>query len=150
MTRSTINSRTEQVKALLRDLQQDVKHYQKLSLLLQQQRMAILTCHVTHTETLDSQLMEIYPQLQTSARRRVEILQQLHLPPNSSGIRSLFSRLPLTIKAQAETCWNTLKQLALTCQHLNERNGLLLHSQHEWLTPLLALEGERSYLYHGG
>lgn len=129
-------SQLEQVKGLLKDLQQDVAFYQQLAQLLQQQREAMLACHAERSEQAGANLSAIYPRLQASARRRAQTLQALRLATNGEGLKALFSRLPAALKVQAESWWQTLEEQAVACQQLNERNGLLLNHQREMLGAL--------------
>jgi len=132
-----MNSPTDRVKALLHDLHQDVQHYQRLVILLGQQREAMLACHAVRSNEIGQALMSVYPRLQASARRRSDTLAGFRLSQDGRGLLALFSRLPAAIRQRATAGWHQLEQQALLCQQINQRNGLLLNSQQEMLGTLL-------------
>ncbi|MTD26962.1 flagellar protein FlgN [Erwinia sorbitola] len=141
-----MSSPTERVKALLRDLQQDAQHYERLAQLLEQQRDAMLACHAGRTTEIGGELMLLYPLLQASARRRAETLNGFTLSPDGEGLLALLSRLPAALCQRATAWWNQLEQQAHLCQRLNQRNGQLLNSQQEMLGKLLH-QDPQAFLY---
>lgn len=128
---------TERVKGLLHDLHEDTQHYQRLQILLEQQREAMLACNAASSEEIGQQLMAIYPLLQASARRRATVLSDFTLSPDGHGLLALLSRLPVALCQRATAWWNQLEQQAQLCQQLNLRNGLLLNRQQEMFGSLL-------------
>ncbi|MEJ4043019.1 flagellar export chaperone FlgN [Erwinia sp. SLM-02] len=141
-----MSNATERVKALLHDLQQDTQNYQRLRVLLEQQRQALLTCSAARSEEIGDTLMAIYPLLQASSRRRATTLAGFALPADGQGLQALFSRLPAALRQRAGEWWQQLEQQARLCQQLNQRNGLLLSSQQEMLGALLH-DDPQDYLY---
>lgn len=132
-----MSSPTERVKILLRDLQQDAGHYQQLTLLLKQQREALLACQTERSRDIGHELMSVYSLLHASARRRAETLTGFTLMPDGSGMQALFSRLPVALCQRATAGWRQLEHQARLCQQLNQRNGLLLNGQQEILASVL-------------
>ncbi|QTO54753.1 flagellar protein FlgN [Duffyella gerundensis] len=132
-----MNRTTERVKALLQDIRQDTQHYDALADLLQQQRDAMIACDVTRTGEINQQLLSIYQQLHGSAQRRSETLQALKLSSDSQGIMRLLPHLPEQVAQLASNWWHTLEARAITCQQLNERNGVLLTMQQETSNKIL-------------
>ncbi|NWA61735.1 flagellar protein FlgN [Pantoea sp. B9002] len=141
-----MNSTAERVKTLLRDIKQDTQHYDALTALLQQQREAMIACDAINLQSVNEQLLAIYQQLHGSAQRRSETLQALKLASDSRGISQLMPYLPAALAQQAESWWRTLELSALSCQQMNERNGLLLSMQQETLGSLTG-QGEQNFLY---
>lgn len=131
-----MTSTAERVKTLLRDIKQDTQHYDALAGLLQHQREAMVACDASQLQTVNAQLLQIYQQLHDSAQRRSETLQALKLASDSRGVNQLLPYLPVSLAQQAESWWRTLELSALTCQQMNERNGLLLAMQQETLSSL--------------
>lgn len=141
-----MNSTAERVKTLLRDIKQDTQHYDALTALLQQQREAMIACDAINLQSVNEQLLAIYQQLHGSAQRRSETLQALKLASDSRGISQLMPYLPAALAQQAESWWRTLELSALSCQQMNERNGLLLSMQQETLSSLTG-QGQQNFLY---
>ncbi|WP_455844551.1 flagellar export chaperone FlgN [Pantoea agglomerans] len=141
-----MNSTAERVKTLLRDIKQDTQHYDALTALLQQQREAMIACDAINLHSVNEQLLAIYQQLHGSAQRRSETLQALKLASDSRGISQLMPYLPAALAQQAESWWRTLELSALSCQQMNERNGLLLSMQQETLSSLTG-QGPQNFLY---
>ncbi|MBY4953639.1 MULTISPECIES: flagellar protein FlgN [unclassified Pantoea] len=141
-----MNSTAERVKTLLRDIKQDTQHYDALTALLQQQREAMIACDAMNLQSVNEQLLAIYQQLHGSAQRRSETLQALKLASDSRGISQLMPYLPAALAQQAESWWRTLELSALSCQQMNERNGLLLSMQQETLGSLTG-QGQQNFLY---
>lgn len=141
-----MNSTAERVKTLLRDIKQDTQHYDALTALLQQQREAMIACDAINLQSVNEQLLAIYQQLHGSAQRRSETLQALKLASDSRGISQLMPYLPAALAQQAESWWRTLELSALSCQQMNERNGLLLSMQQETLGSLTG-QGQQNFLY---
>lgn len=141
-----MNSTAERVKTLLRDIKQDTQHYDALTALLQQQREAMIACDAINLQSVNEQLLAIYQQLHGSAQRRSETLQALKLASDSRGISQLMPYLPAALAQQAESWWRTLELSALSCQQMNERNGLLLSMQQETLGSLSG-QGQQNFLY---
>ncbi|NIE52864.1 flagellar protein FlgN [Pantoea sp. Ap-870] len=131
-----MTSTAERVKSLLRDIKQDTQHYDALTHLLKQQREAMIACDAGHLQSVNDQLLHIYQQLHDSAQRRSETLQALKLSSDSRGVNQLLPYLPATLAQQAESWWRTLELSALTCQQMNDRNGVLLAMQQETLNTL--------------
>ncbi|MRS19727.1 flagellar protein FlgN [Enterobacteriaceae bacterium RIT692] len=136
----------EQVKNLLSDIKQDTHHYDALTTLLQQQRAAMIAYDVVSLQSVNEQLLAIYQQLHGSAQRRCKTLQALKLPSDSRGVNQLLPYLPSALAQQAESWWRTLESSALTCQQMNDRNGLLLTMQQDTLSSLTDLPAQ-NFLY---
>jgi flagella synthesis protein FlgN len=137
---------TEQVKNLLNDIKQDTQHYDALTTLLQQQREAMIAYDVVNLQSVNEQLLSVYQQLHGSAQRRCKILQSLKLPSDSRGVNQLLPYLPTAVAQQAESWWRTLESSALTCQKMNDRNGLLLTMQQDSLSSLTDMPPQ-NFLY---
>lgn len=143
-----MTSTADRVKTLLRDIRQDTQHYDALTRLLKQQRDAMVACDASQLQSVNAELLQIYQQLHDSAQRRSEILQALKLASDSRGISQLLPYLPVQLAQQAENWWRTLELSALTCQQMNERNGLLLAMQQETLNTLTG-QPAPDFLYQG-
>lgn len=141
-----MNNTADLVKSLLSDIKQDTHHYDALTTLLQQQREAMVAYDVVSLQSVNEQLLDIYQKLHGSAQRRCKTLQALKLPSDSRGVNQLLPYLPTALAQQAESWWRTLESSALTCQQMNDRNGLLLTMQQDTFSSLADLPPQ-GYLY---
>ncbi|OON38750.1 hypothetical protein BTJ39_16810 [Izhakiella australiensis] len=139
--------KTEHIKALLREVQQDNQHYQQLIALLEQQHSAMISCNSPQLTDLNQQLLACYQQLRESAQRRVNSLKILGLPANSEGMRQLLSTLPSGLSERAAGWWQRLEQQTERCQQINSRNGRLLHAQQETFAALINSSSAGDFLY---
>ncbi|SFN35359.1 FlgN protein [Izhakiella capsodis] len=142
-----MGAKTEQIKALLGDIRLDDQRYQQLAELLELQHSAMISCDSLQMAELNQQLLASYQQLQGSAQRRVTILKTLGLPERDEGMRQLLNALPQGLSAQAMEWWQKLEQQTQRCQHLNSRNGRLLHAQQEIFAGLINNNSATNFLY---
>jgi flagellar biosynthesis protein FlgN len=136
------------VKTLLQDMVEDRKLYVSLNGMLEHQREHIISRHVPEMDALNAQVMDIYQQLSSHGQRRYQLLSQLGIPADASGMQTLLSRLPDAHKTSVTTLWNDLQQQAQKCQSANEYNGTLINMQQDILANLVCVSEPESWLYN--
>ncbi|MDT1011792.1 flagellar export chaperone FlgN [Plesiomonas shigelloides] len=137
--------RKSRVKALLQTLAHDVRDYQQLQPLLQQQYTLMQQRDSRGLTDSNHQLQPLLHTLQQRATKRCQHLQALGLPADDHGMQALFRALPEQLSASAQQQWQQLHQLIQACQQQNSRNGKLLAQQKQLVTQLLKPDAGLTY-----
>lgn len=119
------------LRELMLDIQSDRQDYTVLQSLLSEQFDAVLT---QNAETLNRVATAIHPildRLQQRKQRRQQLLRELMPDAGRRSLADYFSSLPEPAASRFAAPWQALCQQATECKQLNERNGILLQSQHE-------------------
>lgn len=127
------NNRSQLVQLFVRTITHDVKSYQQLLPLLQQQKSLYLQFDSQALNHNIEQQTPLLNQLHRSANERSHCLQQLGLSANDHSVQRLLNALPITLNHKLRTQWQTLKSLIQQCQQLNHSNGQLSASFQELL-----------------
>lgn len=132
---------------LVQGMAQDRQSYQQLRQLLDDQRTLLLARDAVKLIGLNEALMEHYQILSASASQRQQLLRALKVNPDKPGLMGLFARLPEDQRVKVSALWASLENLASECQHLNERNGIVLHMQQEIMGHLVNADRPDAFLY---
>ena len=111
------------IQKFVRSIAEDVKLYQQLSGLIQQQKALYLKFDGEALNENIQKQMPILNQLGRSASERTQLMRKLGLPCNESGVNRIFNALPAKIGTQARTQWTLLGSLVKQCQQDNQSNG---------------------------
>lgn len=111
------------IQKFVRSIAEDVKLYQQLSGLIQQQKALYLKFDGEALNENIQKQMPILNQLGRSASERSQLMRKLGLPCNESGVNRIFNALPAKIGTQARTQWTLLGSLVKQCQQDNQSNG---------------------------
>ncbi|MBY6016997.1 flagellar protein FlgN [Ferrimonas balearica] len=132
-----MTSKRERLQLLVREIRLDIEDYQQLRALLRYQRSLLerrdqqaLSQHNERVETLCAKLRQ-------RAERRTEILTQLGVRADATGMQRLFHALGPQSRHTVTSLWNHLQQLVRDCQAENEVNGKLLAGQKSLLDRVL-------------
>ncbi|UUM32283.1 flagellar protein FlgN [Vibrio japonicus] len=126
-------SRSQLIQTFVRTIARDIKLYQQLLPLLQNQKSLYLQFDGQALSDNIQQQMPILNQLSDSAKERHSCLQQLGLSTNEHSVNKLMSVLPKHLTPQLRQQWSTLKNLIKQCQQLNQSNGQSSAAFHELL-----------------
>ena len=114
---------SQHIQQFMRSIAEDVKLYQQLLALIQQQKALYLKFDgETLNENIQKQ-MPILNQLGRSASERSQLMRALGLPCNASSVNRIFNALPANIATQARQKWTLLESLVKQCQQDNHSNG---------------------------
>lgn len=125
---------------LMRGVGEDVRDYQVLRTLLQQQFEAALAHQAMHLGELAESVTKMAELLEQRRRQRVELVTTL-----SGRGASLTSTLALLNGASREALqegWSALEALVRECKQLNERNCRLMTDQYSIMQRVLHGEDE--------
>ena len=111
------------IQKFVRSIAEDVKLYQQLSGLIQQQKALYLKFDGEALNENIQKQMPILNQLGRSASERSQLMRKLGLPCNERGVNRIFNALPAKIGTQARTQWTLLGSLVKQCQQDNQSNG---------------------------
>ncbi len=136
------NNKRELVIGVVQGIRQDIEGYRQLRSLLNNQRELM--------QRRDNQGLNEHNKLQSSlcnslmikASDRGQMLQDLGVAGNASGMLALIARLPKASSEQVATLWNRLLSLVKESKQINEDNGKLLVAQQEVISQLLNRNNE--------
>ncbi|ENM5768633.1 flagellar export chaperone FlgN [Vibrio mimicus] len=111
------------IQAFVHSIDEDIKRYQQLLDLLQQQKMLYFKFDEHTLSSIVSQQMVIIEQLSRSASERSQCIRKLGLPSNEQSVYRIFNALPSRFKTQVREQWSLLKLLVKECQQMNRSNG---------------------------
>ncbi|UTZ39209.1 flagellar protein FlgN [Vibrio campbellii] len=111
------------IQKFVRSIAEDVKLYQQLSGLIQQQKALYLKFDGEALNENIQKQMPILNQLGRSASERSQLMRKLGLPCNETSVNRIFNALPAKIGTQARTQWTLLGSLVKQCQQDNQSNG---------------------------
>ncbi|AXB33795.1 flagellar protein FlgN [Vibrio campbellii] len=114
---------SQHIQKFVRSIAGDVKLYQQLSGLIQQQKALYLKFDGEALNENIQKQMPILNQLGRSASERSQLMRKLGLPCNETGVNRIFNALPAKIATQARKQWTLLGSLVKQCQQDNQSNG---------------------------
>jgi flagella synthesis protein FlgN len=126
-------SHSQVIQTFLRTIAHDIKLYQQLLPLLQNQKSLYFQFDGQALNDNIQKQTPILNQLSRSAKERSACLQQLGLSCNENSVNKLMSVLPKRITPQLRQQWNVLRGLIKQCHQLNQSNGQSSAAFHELL-----------------
>ncbi|WP_394157224.1 flagellar protein FlgN [Vibrio campbellii] len=114
---------SQHIQKFVRSIAEDVKLYQQLSGLIQQQKALYLKFDGEALNENIQKQMPILNQLGRSASERSQLMRALGLPCNETSVNRIFNALPSKIGTQARKQWTLLGSLVKQCQQDNQSNG---------------------------
>ncbi|UTZ24096.1 flagellar protein FlgN [Vibrio campbellii] len=111
------------IQKFVRSIAEDVKLYQQLSGLIQQQKALYLKFDGEALNENIQKQMPILNQLGHSASERSQLMRKLGLPCNETSVNRIFNALPAKIGTQSRKQWTLLGSLVKQCQQDNQSNG---------------------------
>ncbi|MGR5194163.1 flagellar export chaperone FlgN [Vibrio rotiferianus] len=124
------------IQTFVKSIAIDIKLYQELLRLLQEQALIYLTFDSDALNRNIAKQMPILNQLGTHATERSLCMRKLRLPTNEQGVQRIFNALPAKLKVKIRAQWSTLEGLIEQCQTFNQRNGQSSAAFHELMNQL--------------
>ena len=138
-------SRDEISRALLSELNYELKAYQRLlNIMLEQHRLMAThqTAALTELNVREQQLLAV---LKQQAQRRSQLLRRIGFNPDEQGMKQFMAELPTALYERVEPIWTKIYQQLRLCKAQNELNGRLLATQNDTLNRLLFGEPNQDY-----
>lgn len=114
---------SQHIQQFVRSISEDIKLYQQLLGLIQQQKALYLKFDGEALNENIQKQMPILNQLGRSASERSQLMRKLGLPCNETSVNRVFNALPAKIGTQARKQWTMLESLVKQCQQDNQSNG---------------------------
>ncbi|WP_199460814.1 flagellar export chaperone FlgN [Vibrio owensii] len=114
---------SQHIQQFVRSISEDIKLYQQLLGLIQQQKALYLKFDGEALSENIQKQMPILNQLGRSASERSQLMRKLGLPCNETSVNRIFNALPAKIGTQARKQWALLESLVKQCQQDNQSNG---------------------------
>ena len=114
---------SQHIQQFVRSISEDIKLYQQLLGLIQQQKALYLKFDGEALSENIQKQMPILNQLGRSASERSQSMRKLGLRCNETSVNRIFNALPAKIGTQARTQWTLLGSLVKQCQQDNQSNG---------------------------
>lgn len=114
---------SQHIQQIVRSIAEDVKLYQQLLGLIQQQKALYLKFDGEALNENIQRQMPILNLLGRSASERSQLMRALGLPCNETSVNRIFNALPSKIGTQARKQWALLESLVKQCQQDNQSNG---------------------------
>ncbi|YCO01385.1 flagellar export chaperone FlgN [Vibrio sp. VNB-15] len=114
---------SQHIQQFVRSISEDIKLYQQLLGLIQQQKALYLKFDGEALNENIQKQMPILNQLGRSASERSQLMRKLGLPCNETSVNRVFNALPAKIGTQARKQWTLLESLVKQCQQDNQSNG---------------------------
>ncbi|EJA7340920.1 TPA: flagellar protein FlgN [Vibrio parahaemolyticus] len=127
---------SQRIQYFVRSISEDIKLYQQLLTLLQQQKALYLKFDGEALNTNVQQQTPILNKLSRSSNERSQCMRELGLPCSDSSVARIFNALPAKIGAQARKQWTLLETLIKQCQQYNQSNGQSSAAFHELVSQL--------------
>lgn len=119
------------LRELMLDIQSDRNDYTALQALLEQQFSAVLAQNAETLAVVAEGMHPLLDRLQQRKQRRQQLVQLLMPEVALRSLSDFFASLPEPVGSRCVLPWQALCEQAAHCKQLNERNGMLLQSQHE-------------------
>ena len=97
------------IQTFVKSIAVDIKLYQELLVLLQEQASIYLTFDSEALNNNIAKQMPILNQLGANATERSLCMRKLHLPTNEQSVQRIFNALPAKLNVKARAQWNTLE-----------------------------------------
>ncbi|MBO0201931.1 flagellar export chaperone FlgN [Vibrio sp. Vb1166] len=127
---------SQRIQQFVRSISEDIKLYQQLLPLLQQQRVLYLKFDGEALNDNVQKQMPILNKLSRSANDRSQCMRALGLACNDASVKRIFNALPAQIGMQARKQWALLETLVSQCQQYNQSNGHSSAAFHELVSQL--------------
>ena len=114
---------SQRIQQFVRSISEDIKLYQQLLPLLQQQKVLYLKFDGEALNDNVQKQMPILNKLSRSANDRSQCMRALGLACNDASVKRIFNALPAQIGMQARKQWALLETLVSQCQQYNQSNG---------------------------
>ena len=124
------------IQSFFNTLVQDIKSYQKLEILLKQQKALYLHFDADQLESNIAQQQPLLVLLRQNAHQRSQIMATFQLKMDKKGVERFFSALPPAAAEKIKSLWHQLETLIKHCQVLNQENGQTSASFHELIASL--------------
>jgi flagella synthesis protein FlgN len=116
------------MRLLLQDVAADLRAYQELLGLLEQQFLGAVRHQSTRLEEVAGAILALVEAMEARRRQRVSLVQQLTGPAGT--MMQAFALLKSSARERMETDWRTLEGLVLESKRLGKRNSDLLVEQY--------------------
>ncbi|MGR5131081.1 flagellar export chaperone FlgN [Vibrio alfacsensis] len=126
----------QHIQHFVRSISSDIKLYQQLLILIQQQKALYLKFDGEALNDNIQQQTPILDQLSRSAKERSHSMRALGLACNGTSVNKIFSALPANIRTQVTKQWTLLETLVTQCQQYNQSNGQSSAAFHELISKL--------------
>ncbi|EIP0120580.1 flagellar export chaperone FlgN [Vibrio alginolyticus] len=127
---------SQRIQQFVRSISEDIKLYQQLLPLLQQQKVLYLKFDGEALNDNVQKQMPILNKLSRSANDRSQCMRALGLACNDASVKRIFNALPAQIGMQARKQWTLLETLVSQCQQYNQSNGHSSAAFHELVSQL--------------
>ncbi|MDW3166953.1 flagellar export chaperone FlgN [Vibrio sp. Y184] len=127
---------SQRIQQFVRSISEDIKLYQQLLPLLQQQKVLYLKFDGEALNDNVQKQMPILNKLSRSANDRSQCIRALGLACNDASVKRIFNALPAQIGMQARKQWALLETLVSQCQQYNQSNGHSSAAFHELVSQL--------------
>ena len=127
---------SQRIQQFVRSISEDIKLYQQLLPLLQQQKVLYLKFDGEALNDNVQKQMPILNKLSRSANDRSQCMRALGLACNDASVKRIFNALPAQIGMQARKQWALLETLVSQCQQYNQSNGHSSAAFHELVSQL--------------
>ncbi|ELB2922741.1 flagellar export chaperone FlgN [Vibrio alginolyticus] len=127
---------SQRIQQFVRSISEDIKLYQQLLPLLQQQKVLYLKFDGEALNDNVQKQMPILNKLSRSASDRSQCMRALGLACNDASVKRIFNALPTQIGMQARKQWALLETLVSQCQQYNQSNGHSSAAFHELVSQL--------------
>ncbi|EOX4904232.1 flagellar export chaperone FlgN [Vibrio alginolyticus] len=127
---------SQRIQQFVRSISEDIKLYQQLLPLLQQQKVLYLKFDGEALNDNVQKQMPILNELSRSANDRSQCMRALGLACNDASVKRIFNALPAQIGMQARKQWALLETLVSQCQQYNQSNGHSSAAFHELVSQL--------------
>ncbi|MBU2898661.1 flagellar export chaperone FlgN [Vibrio hepatarius] len=135
------------IQSFFNTLVRDFKAYQKLEVLLKQQKLLYLSFDAEKLEQNLTLQQSLLSQLQQHAQKRSQIMVSLQLSADKTGIERFFSALPSAAGKKVRCQWQHLENMVKRCQTLNQENGQTSANFHELMVSVTSAE-QHTYQEH--
>ncbi len=124
------------IQGFIHSISDDIKLYQKLIALQQQQSTLYLNFDADALSNNVVQQTPILDQLKGNAVKRTQCMRKLDLPGDEKGVSKIFSILPEKLRFAVRKQWRQLETLIKQSQQYNQKNGQSSASFHELISQL--------------
>lgn len=128
------------IQSFFNTLVHDFKSYQRLEVLLKQQKSLYLSFDADKLEQNLALQQPLLEQLHRHAQQRSQIMVNLQLSADKTGTEQFFSALPSSAAKKVRHQWQQLENMVKRCQALNHENGQTSASFHELMASLTSAE----------
>ncbi|MEZ8825378.1 flagellar export chaperone FlgN [Vibrio amylolyticus] len=129
-------ARSTAIKQFIVELKADLNDYRSLLELMTIQHKLLTKRETEKLSQISGNHKSFLGYLEARAKNRLQLLIQIGVSADSSGVAKLVAALPNKLARPLESDWNDLHRLIELCKAQNERNNSLLDMQQSILTQL--------------